>query len=100
MKVSLVVATLAVGVVSQSLASESGLEQGFAKDVRPFLDTYCVSCHDKEARKAKLDLSASETVTSVAKDYPHWELVLERLRNGEMPPKKEKEQPTVERRKS
>src|SRR5215470_4349107 len=99
-KPPLIFVVLSVAIWFPGLAAESGLESAFAKEVRPFLDSYCVSCHDKETKKAQLDLSAFVTVDAVAKDYPHWELVLERLRNGEMPPKKAKEQPSAEARKS
>ena len=34
------------------------LEQQFAGTVRPFLQTYCVSCHGKEKPQAQLDLTA------------------------------------------
>jgi Protein of unknown function (DUF1592)/Protein of unknown function (DUF1588)/Protein of unknown function (DUF1587)/Protein of unknown function (DUF1585)/Protein of unknown function (DUF1595) len=86
--------------VFSTLASQSELERAFAKDIRPFLESYCVTCHDKETRKAQLDLSAFDTLDAVVKDCARWELVLERLRNGEMPPKKAKAQPSAEARKS
>jgi len=85
---------------AQTFASDNELERGFARDVRPFLETYCVTCHDKETRKAQLDLSAFDTVEAVTRDTPHWELVLERLRAEEMPPKKAKAQPSAEARKN
>ena len=76
------------------------LDKGFDKDVRPFLEAYCLKCHDQETRKAELDLSSFQTVESVVRGAAHWELVLERLRNGDMPPSKSKEQPSPEARKA
>src|SRR4051812_1347856 len=95
-------AILALGLLSafRACAAEGDLERGFAKDVRPFLESYCISCHDQETRKAQLDLSSFGAVDDVVKDCARWELVLERLRNGEMPPKKAREQPPAEARKT
>jgi hypothetical protein len=95
----LVMLIFSLALSFQSHADERDLERGFSKEVRPFLDTYCITCHDKETRKAQLDLSAFETIEAVRKDYAHWELALERLRDGEMPPKKVKLQPSAESRK-
>src|ERR1041385_2332731 len=55
------------------------LEQRFAGTVRPFLQAYCVSCHGKEKPQAQLDLTAYTSMLSVARDYPHWSLALEKL---------------------
>lgn len=74
-------------------ATRRGLEPAFEQTVRPFLENYCLTCHDADTRKGDLDLSPFKTVETVAADYAHWELVLERLRSGDMPPKKSREQP-------
>ena len=76
----------------QALAADE-LEQRFTRDVRPFVENYCLDCHDADTKKAELDLSPFKSVDAVIRDYPHWELVLDRLRNGDMPPKKAKTQP-------
>src|SRR5882762_6390479 len=91
---------LSLGLCFSIRAAESDLGRGFVKEIRPFLESYCLTCHDSETRKAQLDLSAFATVDDVVRDCAHWELVLERLRDGEMPPKKAKEQPSAEARKS
>src|SRR5687768_11528569 len=57
----------------------------FRETVQPFVQTYCVTCHGGEKPKGDLDLSAFTTLESVAKDHPRWALVLERLREGDMP---------------
>jgi hypothetical protein len=74
------------------------LEPRFATEVRPFVENYCVDCHDAETKKAELDLSAFTSVDAVVRAPAHWELVLERLRQGDMPPKKAKAQPSTEAR--
>src|SRR4051812_14203292 len=91
--------SLCLGSFYSCLATMNDLARGFARDVRPFVDEYCLTCHDKETRKADLDLSAFDSVDKVVQDYPHWELALERLRDGEMPPKKAKQQPPASARK-
>src|SRR5258708_5142518 len=101
MKPAFLVATFLFQAAGFSmLAAENELERTFAKEGRPFLESYCVTCHDNETRKAQLDLSEFDSVDAVVKDCARWELVLERLRNSEMPPKKAKEQPSTEARKS
>ena len=62
------------------------LEQRFAGTVRPFMQTYCVSCHGKEKPQAQLDLTSYANLESVARDYPHWSLVVEKLTAKQMPP--------------
>ncbi len=95
-------AVAVVGALSGAVAvvgAEKSLERDFTAKVHPFVETYCLDCHDKETRKADLDLSGFTTFDSVARDGARWELVLERLRNADMPPKKARQQPTTEARK-
>lgn len=81
------------------LAGEADLERRFAKNVKPFMENYCLSCHDAETAKAEFNMSPYTSMSAVTKDFGHWELVLERLQAGEMPPKKAKQQPTEGERK-
>ena len=71
-----------------------GLEQRFVGTVRPFIDTYCLDCHGPEKPKGDLDLSPYAGAESVARDLQRWELVLERLEAGDMPPRKATQHPT------
>ena len=75
------------------------LEQRFNGSVRPFVESYCLSCHDKETAKADLDLSPYNTMSSVVRGYSSWQLVLEKLEAGDMPPAKAKKQPSQKERK-
>src|SRR4051794_1013672 len=77
---------------------EAALEQRFNGTVHPFIETYCVSCHGSDKPKADLDLSPYTTVAGVVAGYSYWELVLEKLEAGEMPPEKAKKFPTDELR--
>ncbi len=97
---------LAVLVILFTGMARAGVDRGpelrgrFASEVRPFLDSYCLKCHDAETAKGDLNLSSFESMESVVNDYARWELVLERLRDGDMPPAKAKKQPGSEVRKS
>lgn len=68
-------------------AEDAGqIERQFAEDVQPFLKTYCLDCHGKEKQEGKLDLSGYGSLRAVTNNQQVWELVLERLKAGEMPP--------------
>ena len=77
---------------------DAALERSFNGTVHPFVETYCVTCHGKEKPEADLDLSPFTTTASVVAGYSYWELVLERLEAGEMPPEKAKKHPTGQQR--
>jgi mono/diheme cytochrome c family protein len=74
------------------------LEQRFAGTVRPFLLANCISCHGKLKPQAQLDLTAYTSMASVARDYPHWSLVLEKLTAKQMPPPTAGKQPSAMQR--
>ncbi len=79
---------------------QMALERSFSGTVRPFLETYCITCHGQEKPKADFDLSPYSTMQAVVRDHLHWELVLEKLEAAEMPPEKAKRHPTSELRRS
>ncbi len=92
-------ASAAVGAAAPTpTAADRTLEQQFTDNVRPFLETFCVSCHSADKPEAELDLSPYSTMSRVVADYSHWELVLERLDAAEMPPTKAEKHPTVPQR--
>src|SRR5262245_44800730 len=62
-------------------------EQGFAQTVRPFLDTYCTSCHGGAKPAAQFDLKQYRSAQSVVDDFTRWNRVVARLTAKEMPPK-------------
>jgi hypothetical protein len=74
-------------------APASNLEQRFTGSVRPFLDAYCVGCHGGATPAAQLDLRKYATALDVVADYPHWALVLDKLKEGQMPPPQARTQP-------
>ena len=66
----------------------------FQTSVKPFLATYCYSCHRGAEPAAGLDLTSYSTRDAVAADQRRWTLVLARLKAGEMPPSQARQQPT------
>jgi hypothetical protein len=77
------------------LASADSHEQRFTSQVRPFVERYCTNCHAGKKPKAGLDLEQDSSLTAVAQHSRQWELVLERLQAGEMPPESAKDQPAA-----
>jgi mono/diheme cytochrome c family protein len=86
------VASIAVG------ADVPTLDQRYETLVQPFLKTHCLACHGPKKQEGKLDLSGYSSAASIAEAHKTWEIVLDRLEAGDMPPEKAPSQPTeVER---
>src|SRR5262245_30871850 len=79
--------------------SAGELDRGFSRDVRPFLDKYCVCCHGVTGLAAHFDLRPYSGAASVVKDFPRWQLVLDKLRAAQMPPPIAEQQPGADERK-
>src|SRR5258708_31308192 len=71
--------------------ADTALERRFAETVRPFLASYCIGCHGGAAPAAQFDLRSYSTLAAVVRDYPRWNLVLEKLTANAMPPKAAKQ---------
>ncbi|GEP43218.1 DUF1592 domain-containing protein [Brevifollis gellanilyticus] len=67
--------------------------------IQPFLDQHCMDCHDADAKKGGLDLSALSTDGNDAAAHKKWVRVFDLVSTGEMPPAK-KERPKQEELKS
>ena len=86
--------------VSQGQAGTSAeLESKFSRTVRPFLETYCLSCHGAPEPAAQLDLSGFKTMAGLMQDGRRASQILERIEAEEMPPKGAR-QPIPERRRA
>jgi hypothetical protein len=83
---------------TQAAAQTDKLEQQFSTQVKPFLERYCVSCHGAKKPKGGLDLTRDANVTAIAKNERQWELVLQRLQAGEMPPESAPRHPKADER--
>ena len=78
-------------------ASVSAAEpSAFQKTVRPFLEQHCVKCHGAEKQKGEVRLD--EMVGDMSREAELWSVVLDQIREGEMPPKKEKQPDAAQRR--
>src|SRR5229473_5065643 len=94
----LMVALILLGMGAWALAdgpTERDLRGRFDGTVRPFVETYCISCHGKVKPKGDLDLSPYTSMRAVGEDPKRWQLVVEKLKAGEMPPEKAKKFPTA-----
>lgn len=65
--------------------------------VVPFLNAYCVQCHNADKKGGELDLARFDTAAKLLGDFRQWEHVVTFLKKGEMPPAKAK-QPSAELR--
>ncbi len=75
--------------LSMSLISEAKAPMA----LRSFLKQHCYACHNDDIRKSDLNLASLEFNPKIDENLGIWQRVLERVRDGEMPPKK-KAQPS------
>ncbi|MFM9001956.1 MAG: DUF1592 domain-containing protein [Opitutia bacterium] len=61
-----------------------------------FLERHCVECHDGEVKKGGLDLTALKFEPADRNAAATWLHVLERVRDGEMPPAKQPRPPAAD----
>ena len=80
-------ATAVLSVVRGQEDARAELEGQFTRTVRPFLETYCISCHGQQQPAAQMDLSGFTTMAALMQDGRRWSQMLERLEAEEMPPK-------------
>ena len=57
------------------------------------LEAHCLDCHDAEKQKGKVTLHNVDGGLEAGKSLERWELILEVLESGEMPPEEETERP-------
>src|SRR6185295_2316195 len=82
---------LGVPVASRQAATRAGSPaparpDAFETSIKPFLQTYCYSCDSGGQPAAGFDLTAYATSDAVVSDERRWNLVVARLKAGEMPP--------------
>jgi hypothetical protein len=97
MKSPALFATLACAVLPALAATTAKLplDRQFEQTVRPYINKYCVGCHSGQTPAAQFDLTAYKTIDAVTRDYPRWNLVMERLEAKDMPPKPMTPPPTT-----
>jgi hypothetical protein len=59
-----------------------------AVPVAAFLEGHCIECHDADVKKGGLDLTSLNFDKLDAASLKDWQHIFERVRDGEMPPKK------------
>jgi hypothetical protein len=93
------VAMLLPGVaVDTSSEAANTLAQTFEKDIKPFLQTYCLDCHGGKKTKGDLDL-ARFTSGKLALGFEDiWKDGAGRVHNQDMPPEKAERQPSLAER--
>ncbi|MDX1983801.1 MAG: DUF1592 domain-containing protein [Bryobacteraceae bacterium] len=79
-------------------AADAQIDRQFTQTVRPFLASYCVSCHGTSNPAAQFDLLQYTSVAEVVRDHSRWALVAEKLASHDMPPKAMKQPTDAERR--
>ena len=79
--------TLTCGFVLSAAALRA---DDYADKVLPILKDSCLNCHSTKKQKGDVDLERFATVADIRHSPKVWEMVLEQVASGEMPPKKEK----------
>ena len=96
-------AALGVPASSRQAAGRSAAparSDAFETTVKPFLQTYCYACHGGSQPAAGFDLAAYATQDGLLADQRRWDLVVARLKAGEMPPRQSRRQPDAAERQS
>jgi hypothetical protein len=97
-----IAAALSACLAAAALAAEPtrvALQQQFSDAVLPLVKKYCHECHSGEEPEAKLNLTTFGTLETVARGHQTWQLVLERVEAGDMPPKDASAFPSPDERK-
>ena len=58
------------------------------KDLRPFLEQYCLDCHSGKTQEGNLNLESLDFEYDQRKSLDKWILIHDKVHSGEMPPKK------------
>ena len=74
--------------------ADSLADEHFEKSVRPFLKTYCISCHGEETQKGKIRLDNLSSNLEDRQEAELWSRSLEAIEFGEMPSDKADKFPT------
>ncbi|MGN6545240.1 MAG: DUF1592 domain-containing protein [Aureliella sp.] len=93
---------LLAGLPFQALRADDGsrLRAEFEQRVVPFMQRYCLDCHQGAEAEAMLDLTRYAKPADVARGYQTWAELRERLELKEMPPSDSEPQPAEAERKA
>lgn len=82
---------------SAAAAALTKLGDEYARDVRPVVKTYCLSCHSTAKKEGELDLEQFASLAEIRRRPSAWQKVVEMLDHNEMPPQDAK-QPSAEQK--
>ncbi|MBA4188648.1 MAG: hypothetical protein C0467_11670 [Planctomycetaceae bacterium] len=74
-------------------ASDVHAADPFQEKVLPFLNTYCVECHNAKKAGGELNLTKFTSADKILEDFRQWEHVVTFMKKEEMPPAKAKQPP-------
>src|SRR4051794_24241541 len=66
------------------------------KTLNTLFDEHCLECHDAQTKKGGLDLEKLGTQFGEPSQFSEWVKIHDRMRAGEMPPKKKARPPLAE----
>jgi mono/diheme cytochrome c family protein len=75
-------------IILCSLVARGAAPAALPPTAQTFIQNQCADCHDKDSRKGDLDLTALPFDLNTPKTFDLWVKVHDRVRDGEMPPKK------------
>lgn len=85
-----------IALVLPLLFASTAAGQEFAGKVKPFLEAHCIDCHGPDTAKAGLRLDTLGTDLTDDSSLAKWVRVHDKVRAGEMPPKKSDQPPKAE----
>ncbi len=74
------------------------LDRRFEATVKPFIQSYCISCHGADEPEAGFNLSIYSTMASAVEGHAYWQQISERVELGDMPPEDAVVRPTPAQR--
>ena len=77
------------------LAASAVASAALPPEARVFIQNHCTECHDADTHKGDLDLTALPFDLNTPKTFDLWVKVHDRVRDGEMPPKKKQPRPSA-----
>ncbi len=82
-------------ILAFALLIASSANAAVPAPVSGFMQTYCINCHGEKKQKGDFRVDKLQVSTTAA-DAENWQLVLDNLHLGEMPPKDEKQPSAAE----
>ncbi|MDQ1470776.1 MAG: hypothetical protein QOJ99_2256, partial [Bryobacterales bacterium] len=78
---------LATSIASPQPARQQPANEAFTGIVQPFLAKNCYMCHGAKVSTAGVNLESYQNASTLEKDRDRWEVILNKIESGEMPPK-------------